>query len=481
MKPSFLFKRQNACISSEVIEDLHISDILTNNAISVLRSVCDRNVILERQAVFKYILTPVGKRAVSDLIDSLRELSKNCNLYRESILFIEKVFLNIKILENYIDVIEKINNLGSANTVICSIKTFWCNDEKVSVIRRIKESLNIIKPIIGSISVYDICISGDVWVTRDKSSVSFSDELLKNLESIGYKHSIIEQKLRPIDIELDGILRKLFENELNEIEQNLKEYKQLESEISDLTYYIDELEFYLEITELVEVAAGKQVPICFPTVSDEKIVNIYDAYDITLFAKQKYDIVPNDVSMIKDQFYFIIGPNSGGKTTYIRCVGVNLLLFLCGCPIFAYNATIYPFDCIYTHFPQDDQTHGKGRLDYKVERIESIMTNISADSFLICNEIFNGTTETIGLKLLMDLADRASKLEVFGFCVTHYSSIIQSSYPVLSVKTSDDDSNKRLYKIYRVYSKQQAKAIDIIKKYNMDYQSLIQNFKMIKE
>lgn len=164
MKPSFLFKRQNACISSEVIDDLHISDILTKNAISVLRSVCDRNVILERQAVFKYILTPEGKRAVSDLIDSLRELSKNCNLYRESMLFIEKVFLNIKILENYIDVIEKINNLESANTVICSIRTFWCNDEKVSVIRGIKESLNIIKPIIGSISVYDICISGDVYI-----------------------------------------------------------------------------------------------------------------------------------------------------------------------------------------------------------------------------------------------------------------------------------------------------------------------------
>ena len=47
---------------------------------------------------------------------------------------------------------------------------------------------------------------------------------------------------------------------------------------------------------------------------------------------------------------------------------VCLLLFLAGCPVFAQEASIYPFDTVAAHFPKDERFDHVGRLDEELLR-----------------------------------------------------------------------------------------------------------------
>ena len=63
------------------------------------------------------------------------------------------------------------------------------------------------------------------------------------------------------------------------------------------------------------------------------------------------NIVPNDILFNEKTFFFLTGANGGGKTTYLRSVGIAVILFLSGCPIPCEGAEIYPLDNVYP-FPE---------------------------------------------------------------------------------------------------------------------------------
>lgn len=469
MKPSLLLKKGNLCVPYEVIVDLDIPGFLSQNSIHILRSICDKDTIIERQTMFKYILSTDGTNGINKLINTLQNLSRNYNLYHESRLYVERVFIGYKILNNYVETIEAICDLEPVNTIICNFKNYWCHD--LSVIANIKEDLKTIAPILEVLRVYNICLSDSVWVTRDHGSVSFVDEIVDNLTRIGYPTTLLNKSMSTLDIEIDEALKQLFHFELNKINDKLIQYKDLE--YLNLIGYLEELDFYLELALIVKNAQNYDIPICYPIVSDKKSIEVYNAYDITLLKEVKYHIIPNDIKTLNDKFFFITGPNSGGKTTYIKCIGINLLLFLCGCPIFASKAYIYPFDSLYTHFPQDEQKDEKSRFEDEVERLEQIINYMSGHSILLCNETFSGTNEHKAVEQLLKLASDIDKLDAFCYCVTHFYSIIESVYPVLGVSLDENDANNHPYKVYRIYHRPKTNVYDIMKRNKMDLTSLM--------
>ena len=97
----------------------------------------------------------------------------------------------------------------------------------------------------------------------------------------------------------------------------------------------------------------------------------------------------------------MLGANGGGKTTYLRALGINLILFLAGCPVFATEAEMYPFDIVLSHFPKDERFDHSGRLDEERKRTEE-MLNIAQNKagFLFFNETFSGTDDKRGFDLL---------------------------------------------------------------------------------
>ena len=96
----------------------------------------------------------------------------------------------------------------------------------------------------------------------------------------------------------------------------------------------------------------RNVPICKANYTD-KVTNVTNGYDISLVAS-KINTIPNDFIISDDEnVQFILGVNSGGKTCYLRSVGINYILAnVCGF-MFAEKADIYPVKFIFTHFPSE--------------------------------------------------------------------------------------------------------------------------------
>lgn len=176
-------------------------------------------------------------------------------------------------------------------------------------------------------------------------------------------------------------------------------------------------------------------------------------------------IVPNDLRLDESEpFCFIVGANGGGKTSFLRAVGVNLLLFLNGAPIFARSASIYPFRSVLTHFPVVESSISTGRFDEERARADEIIESAGRDSFILFNETYSGTNEEKGSASALDAAKRLTERGAFGLFVTHFTRVAYSGFGLLRAVVGD--RNERTYKI--VKSEQTGSyALDILRKYGI--------------
>ncbi len=72
-----------------------------------------------------------------------------------------------------------------------------------------------------------------------------------------------------------------------------------------------------------------------------------------------------------NKMLYVTGPNNGGKSTYVKTVGLVHLLSQNGLPITAQSAEVSFVDGIYTHFvAPDDITQGDGRYRNELKKDE---------------------------------------------------------------------------------------------------------------
>ena len=245
-------------------------------------------------------------------------------------------------------------------------------------------------------------------------------------------------------------------------------------DFDSLSKYIPEIKFYLEITDFTQKANTENIPFCFPKISAEIKYEATALYDVSLFAKNCKTIIPNNALFTPEEpFFFLTGANGGGKTTYIRAVCINLILFLSGCPIFAENASIYPFETVFTHFPTDERFDVIGRLDEEKLRVEKLLKSAHGKtSFLLFNETFSGTDEEKGFKLLTELSEQIKDNKHYGIYVTHFHKVSQLYNNILTTVVKTSDSNLRTFRIVKAQSSNSSYAADILKKYRLDKESL---------
>jgi DNA mismatch repair ATPase MutS len=231
----------------------------------------------------------------------------------------------------------------------------------------------------------------------------------------------------------------------------------------------------LEINALTQRAAKIGVPHVIAKIAKVPMYVSKELYDVSLLAKNCESIVPNDADFTENEpFAFLLGANGGGKTTYLRALGVNLVLFLAGCPVFAREAEIYPFDIVLSHFPKDERFDNTGRLDEERGRTEKMLDAARGKrAFMFFNETYSGADEKRGFDLLTDTVEKIKESNFFGLYVTHFHEVMTLDYPVLSAEVDLDDANKRTFRIVRSKGSASSYAADILKKYCLDKDSLM--------
>ncbi len=141
--------------------------------------------------------------------------------------------------------------------------------------------------------------------------------------------------------------------------------------------------------------------------------------------------VPNDTQLSNQEAQLVIltGPNMAGKSTYLRQVGVIVLMAQMGSFVPADSARIGVVDRIFTRVGlQDDLAAGQSTFMVEMVETAQILNNATRRSLLILDEIGRGTSTYDGLSIARAVAEHIHNHPRLGaktLFATHYHELTE--------------------------------------------------------
>jgi DNA mismatch repair ATPase MutS len=183
-----------------------------------------------------------------------------------------------------------------------------------------------------------------------------------------------------------------------------------------------ELAFYIGCLNLSEQLAQLGEPIAFPqpAPSGERRHSFTGLYDVALALTMKQKIVGNDVNADGKDLVIITGANQGGKSTFLRSIGLAQLMMQCGMFVPAESFSAGLCKGLFTHYKREEDTSMQsGKFDEELGRMSVIVDHITQDSMILFNESFAATNEREGSEIARQIVAALLEKRVQVFYVTH--------------------------------------------------------------
>lgn len=202
---------------------------------------------------------------------------------------------------------------------------------------------------------------------------------------------------------------------------------------NSLGHFFDQLRFqiafYLGAINIKYQLQRYHLDYCMPTVGAQESLSFEDLKEVVMSMEQKGKTVGNDGRLDGNMLVIITGANQGGKSTFLRSVGIAQVMMQCGLMVVAkrYKSGLYPN--FFTHFTRrEDSAMNSGRLDEELKRMNQIVSNLGERSLILLNESFATTTEKEGSAIAYDIIRALKEEGVKILTVTHLLSFAQKVY-----------------------------------------------------
>ncbi len=159
-----------------------------------------------------------------------------------------------------------------------------------------------------------------------------------------------------------------------------------------------------------------------PTLTKNKTIEIRGARHPMISKEQ---MVPLDIRMGNGiDTVVITGPNTGGKTVFLKTLGLLTLMAKAGFLVPALEAKLYIFDRVYADIG-DEQSIEQSLSTFSshLKNIRNIMQHSDAESLVLFDELGNGTDPVEGAALAVSVIERLRKGGAYVAATTHYSEL----------------------------------------------------------
>jgi hypothetical protein len=191
---------------------------------------------------------------------------------------------------------------------------------------------------------------------------------------------------------------------------------------SYFTMLRSELGFYVGCLNLADQLTTKGIPLTVPdpALPAAPEFSCRDLRDASLALQSSGAVVGNDVEADGKRLVVITGANSGGKSTFLRSVGLAQLMMQSGLFVTAQSYKASLARGIFTHFVRaEDTVMTSGRLDDELRRMSIITGQIKPGSFMLFNESFAGTNEREGAEIGYQIVRALLEAHIKVLFVTH--------------------------------------------------------------
>jgi DNA mismatch repair ATPase MutS len=171
--------------------------------------------------------------------------------------------------------------------------------------------------------------------------------------------------------------------------------------------------------------------MCFPSPAPPEgdVLSANGLYDVSLALVMEGVVVGNDFDADGKHLIMITGANQGGKSTFLRSVGLAQLMMQSGMFVGATDFRANTMRGVFTHYRrEEDPTMVHGKLDEELVRMSEIVDLVTPGCLLLCNESFASTNEREGSEIARQVVRAMTDFGVKVVFVTHMYELARALY-----------------------------------------------------
>ncbi|MDX5319718.1 MAG: DNA mismatch repair protein [Bacteroidota bacterium] len=149
---------------------------------------------------------------------------------------------------------------------------------------------------------------------------------------------------------------------------------------------------------------------------------------------QKEKRVVNDLDFNQTPLIILTGSNMSGKSTFLRSIGINMVLASAGAPLCAKSAKLQTLPVLASMRGEDSLINNESYFFAEVKRLQSIIEKLKQQhSLVLLDEILRGTNSEDKRNGTKEVIRRLVELKAIGIIATHDLEVcsMTSEYPEL--------------------------------------------------
>lgn len=159
-----------------------------------------------------------------------------------------------------------------------------------------------------------------------------------------------------------------------------------------------------------------------PNYAFPKLNNNYQIQftDLSHPLLNKNSRIGNDVDFSKENFIILTGSNMSGKSTFLRSLGINMVLAGTGAPVCALEANVHPLKVLVSMRLSDSLSDSTSYFFAEIKRLKQIMDSLQNErSFVLLDEILRGTNSDDKRNGTIEVIKKMIDKNAIGAIATH--------------------------------------------------------------